>query len=231
MLPSIAHDNGHDNGLASVARALPVVGYHGPRRSIMVVDDDLHHLALVCNVFEPLGFAVITAPSAELALEMLAEFTPNLFILDIDMPGQDGWSLAQQLRDGTLVGVPIIMISGHAKDAETPKAQLALYDAFIAKPYNLDDLVMRTANLLKLELKLQDDITDEPIHAAALSSRKARELIKLALSGQANAIRRHLQELEDTKACPEPLLTTLKGQLASFDLKAMALELGMDTDG
>ena len=231
MLPSIADENCNEIGRASVDQALPVAGYLGPRRSIMVVDDDLHHLALVSHIFEPLGFAVITAASAEIALDMLADFTPDLFILDIDMPGQDGWSLAQQLRDGTLVGIPIIMISGHAKDAETPKAQLALYDAFIAKPYNLDDLVMRTANLLKLELKVQDDRTSEPTHATALSSRHATDLIKLALSGQATAIRKHLQELEDTQACPEPLLTTLKGQLASFDLKAMAQELKADANG
>ena len=231
MLPSIADENCNEIGRASVDQALPVAGYLGPRRSIMVVDDDLHHLALVSHIFEPLGFAVITAASAEIALDMLADFTPDLFILDIDMPGQDGWSLAQQLRDGTLVGIPIIMISGHAKDAESPKAHLALYDAFIAKPSNHDHFVMRTANLLKLELKVQDDRTSEPTHAAALSSRHATELIKLALSGQATAIRKHLQELEDTQACPEPLLTTLKGQLASFDLKAMAQELKADANG
>jgi len=154
MLPSMLHDTIHESGIASDARSLPVVGYAGPRRSIMVVDDDLHHLALVKHVFEPLGFAVVTAPNAEFARGLLGDFVPDLFILDIDMPGQDGWSLAQHLRHEKLVGVPIIMISGHAKDAEEPTEKLALYDAFISKPYNLDDLVMRAAELLKLELTL-----------------------------------------------------------------------------
>lgn len=231
MLPSIAHEGASENYIATEARPLSVVGYHGPRRSIMVVDDDLHHLELVSHVFEPLGFVVITATSAEVALDMLGDFKPHLFILDIDMPGQDGWSLAQQLRNGELVGVPIIMISGHAKDAETPVAQLALYDAFIAKPYNLDDLVMRAAELLKLEFKFENDIVKEHDYAAALSPRDISELIKLALSGQASAIRAHLQELEDTQACPEPLLVALKGQLASFDLMGMAQKLEAESDG
>lgn len=231
MLPSIAHDSIQESAIDTDARTLPVVGYHGARRSIMVVDDDLHHLALVSHVFEPIGFAVITASNAEIALDMLADFTPDLFILDIDMPGRDGWSLARQLRDGALVGVPIVMISGHAKDAEMPTEQLALYDAFIAKPYNLDDLVIRTAELLKLELKLRNDVVKAQDTPSELSAAHAASIVELARTGQASALRQMLQDLEDTKACPTQLLANLKGQLAAFDLNGMARQLEADANG
>lgn len=231
MLPSIAHDSIHEDSIARDARSLPVIGYHGARRSIMVVDDDLHHLALVSHVFEPLGFAVVTASNAEIALELLADFIPDLFILDIDMPGRDGWSLARHLRDGVLVGVPIIMISGHARDAKMPTEQLVLYDAFIAKPYNIDDLVIRTAELLKLELKLRNDAVEIQDQPSELSAEHATFIVELALSGQASALRQFLSELEETKACPTQLLATLKAQLTSFDLNGMARQLEVDVNG
>jgi len=151
MLPSLSADSVQENEIDTEARTLPVSGYRGPRKTIMVVDDDLNHLTLVSHILEPLGFAVVVAHSAELALEMLTDIAPDLFVLDIDMPGQDGWSLAKHLRSGDLVSVPIIIVSGHANDAAAPQPKLALYDAFVAKPYNVDDLIVRIADLLKID--------------------------------------------------------------------------------
>ncbi|WP_420863504.1 ATP-binding protein [Algirhabdus cladophorae] len=231
MLPSIAHGNLHETRIADDARSLPVTGYHGTRKTLMVVDDDLHHLTLISDVFEPLGFGVVTASNAEMALDMLSDIKPDLFILDIDMPGQDGWSLAQHLRDGALVAIPIIMISGHAKDAEAPTPQLALYDAFIAKPYNLDDLLIRVAELLKIELKLENTVIRHDKSGTGLEASETSELITMALSGQATALRTRLNELETAQACPPELLATLRENLASFDLKAMADNLKDHTNG
>ncbi len=225
MLPSITPDSIQDKAIKTDTRSLPVTGYHGARKSIMVVDDDLNHLALISHVFEPLGFAVICASDAETALELLTDFRPDIFVLDIDMPGRDGWSLAKELRSGTLVGIPIIMISGHAKDAEKPRPQLALYDAFVSKPYNLDDLIIRIGELLKLEFILEQDETGDQQSKTSLSGQDAKTLIQLALSGKASAIRAQLIQLETDHACPEPLMARLKSQLAAFDLQGIAKEL------
>lgn len=225
MLPSLPYESIHESEIASDAKSLPITGYRGPRKTVMVVDDDMHHLSLVSHVFEPLGFAVVCAASAEQALEMLADVTPNLFVLDIDMPGQNGWSLAQHLRDGDLVGIPIIMISGHAKDAEKPLPQLALYDAFISKPYNLDDLIIHVAELLKLELQLQSPEGPGPGDAGPLSQMDASKLIGFARSGQASAIRKMLVDLESNKSCPAPLLSALKEHLAEFNLNEIVQHL------
>mgnify|MGYP001799450513 CR=1 FL=1 len=225
MLPSLTQEPVGEGRIPTTAGTLPVVGYLGPRKTIMVVDDDAHHLTLVTSVFEPLGFGVVRAASAETALGMLTDITPNLFILDIDMPGQDGWSLARHLRDNGLENIPIIMISGHAKDAERPTPQLTLYDAFIAKPYSLDDLVFRTAELLKLDLQTQaDDEPDAPT-AIRLATKTGLQMIQLAQTGQASKLRVILADLEASRACPEPLLRRLKSCLADFDLKGIAAML------
>lgn len=222
MLPSLSQDPTAKEGIPPTAHTLPVIGYLGARKTIMVVDDDAHHLTLVTNLFEPLGFSVVVAASAEVAQEMLTDITPNLFILDIDMPGQDGWSLAQDLRASGLKTIPIIMISGHAKDVERPNPHLALYDAFITKPYSLDDLVFRAAGLLKLDLKTQTDDDDGTPIAAHLASHTAEHMIELARTGQASNLRRMLAELETERACPPAILSRLNKYLAEFDLAGIA---------
>jgi CheY-like chemotaxis protein len=52
-----------------------------------VVDDDHHHLTLVSQLFEPIGFSLVRAPTAEMAQTLLQDLRPDMFILDIDMPG------------------------------------------------------------------------------------------------------------------------------------------------
>lgn len=231
MLPSISHISLRESEIAAEARSLNVIGYRGPRKSIMVVDDDVHHLALVADLFEPIGFTVVTASNAELALTILEDFTPDLFVLDIDMPEQDGWSLAQNLRGGTLVGIPIIMISGHAKDAEMPLSRVALFDAFISKPYNVDDLVVRVAEFLKLDLRLHgDEVADLEIRRD-LSPEIAADLISFAHNGNAGAVRDLLVLLEAEQACPALLLADLKTKLEKFDLNGIVFHLESQTHG
>jgi len=225
MLPSLNADSVAPKDIAKDARTLPVAGYRGPRKTVMVVDDDLNHLALVSHILEPIGFSVVVAGTAELALDMLKDITPDLFVLDIDMPGQDGWSLAKQLRNSELIGVPIIMISGHAKDAEAPTPQLSLYDAFISKPYNLDDLVVRLSELLKIELDLSQTPPQSKAKQSPLSQSDVNALIRLAQTGQASGLRDRLQTLSEAASCPTPLLATLKMQLAAFDLAGMVRTL------
>ena len=229
MLPSLSQETTPKSGIPATARTLPVVGYLGPRKTIMVVDDDAHHLTLVAHVFEPLGFGVLVAPSAEVALEMLTDITPNLFILDIDMPGQDGWSLARHLRDNGLETIPIIMISGHAKDVERPTPHLTLYDAFITKPYSLDDLVFRTAGLLKLDLMTEADDEGATYAVADLAPQTAKRMIQLAQTGQASQLRRIIADLETEHACPPNLLAKLNTYLAAFDLPSIVEALESET--
>lgn len=222
MLPSLSADSILTEEIDQNARTLPVVGYRGPRKTIMVVDDDLNHLALVAHVLEPLGFSVVVADSAELALDMLTDIKPDLFVLDIDMPGLDGWAVAKQLRNSDLVAVPIIIISGHANVGEAPKRHIALYDAFISKPYNLDDLMVRVADLLKIELELiKDDNAPATQQPTGPWQGALIHLIELAKDGNAGAIRAQLAKLDDMQGIPVSLLQSLRGKLSDYDLPAI----------
>ena len=90
--------------LASVDRPTPPQAgadtgvYEGPRRTIMVVDDNEDHRAMMADILHPLGFNVMLAENGAACLEQTAIEPADLFLLDIRMPGIDGLQLLQQLQ-------------------------------------------------------------------------------------------------------------------------------------
>lgn len=131
--------------------------YNGRRRLVMIVDDDPAHLALMQTYLRPRGFNTVEAASTEAAQDLLAEITPDLFLLDIDMPGQSGWDLLRWLRVHGHPATPVVILSGHALEAQSGAPDIRLHDAFIAKPFILDDLLSRIDALLKLNRQPRAD--------------------------------------------------------------------------
>ncbi|MEO0989485.1 MAG: response regulator, partial [Pseudomonadota bacterium] len=195
---------------------LPVTGYEGPRKTLLAVDDDLNHLALLDRFLSDRGFVVLCASSVQMAEAMLKDALPHIILLDIDMPGRDGWSFAQSLRNGDHASTPIMMVSGHANEERKYRPEFGLHDAFLAKPYNLDDLVLRIAELLKIKLTL--DKNTEASKRRPLSSAEHTQLIDLAQIGHASALRSALEELRVSHAGPGPMLRDLQGKLEAFDM-------------
>ncbi len=115
-----------------------------PVHKILVVDDsktELHHLS---DVLGKRGYAVRTAASGEEALARLAEDKPDLILMDVVMPGQNGFQLTRAItRDPRFADVPVIMCT--SKNQETDKVcgmpQGARDD--IVKPVNADELVAK----------------------------------------------------------------------------------------
>nr|WP_272214206.1 ATP-binding protein [Marinicella sp. W31]MDC2877893.1 ATP-binding protein [Marinicella sp. W31] len=110
--------------LASIERPQPAriagdtaatAGYGGPRRTVMVVDDNADHRAMMRDILVPLGFNVLTVEDGETALDQLEDTMPDLFLLDIRMPGMNGWQLATTLRDQGITS-PIVMLSANIGD-------------------------------------------------------------------------------------------------------------------
>ena len=70
----------------------PVFGYHGPRKTIVITDDDPVQRDLLREVLTPLGFILLSAPDGPGCLALAQHCRPDLFLLDISMPGMDGWT-------------------------------------------------------------------------------------------------------------------------------------------
>jgi signal transduction histidine kinase/FixJ family two-component response regulator/purine-cytosine permease-like protein len=128
----------------------PVVGYAGPRRTICVVDDDPVLRGLLSDMLQPLGFRIYEAPNGNACLALVTEVSPDLFLLDIAMPGMDGLQLAAALRERGH-RQPILMLSADVQEQRRQPAGSAVYDEYLVKPVSNQQLLDRIGYHLKLE--------------------------------------------------------------------------------
>jgi CheY-like chemotaxis protein len=112
---------------------------------ILVVDDNDGGLLLASAVLEREGFRVDSAGSAEEVLERLNARLPDLILMDVQLPGQDGLSLTRQLKaDLATAGIPIVALTAHAMASDRDEALSAGCAGYISKPIDtrtLGDLV------------------------------------------------------------------------------------------
>ncbi|MBD2039390.1 response regulator [Microcoleus sp. FACHB-672] len=111
---------------------------------LLVVDDDPDTISLLTFLFEADGAELIAANSASEALQALKFFKADILISDIKLPEEDGYALIAKIRtlDAERGGnIPAIAMSGYVRDEDSREALSAGYDAHIAKPVNLDELV------------------------------------------------------------------------------------------
>jgi excisionase family DNA binding protein len=116
---------------------------------VLIVDDDPRVREFVRVNLEMDGYTVREAGNADEGLAVLDDEPPDLILLDVMMPGVDGWEMLRRVHERHGMGsIPVIMFSGQAEisndDAVARGAQ-----AFLGKPFNPQDLVARTKELLR----------------------------------------------------------------------------------
>lgn len=219
MLPSVVSSVFGAQGALPEPSNLVASGYEGPRKTILAVDDDTNHLALLDKFLSDFGFVVLCASSADMASAMLTDAMPHIILLDIDMPGRDGWSFAKSLREGPHASTPIIMVSGHAGEERQHRPELGLHDAFVAKPYSLDDLLLQISELLKIRLIV--DAQHDDSERLPLSPDDRIKLVDLAQLGHASALRTALDSLRASRRGDHALMHELTSKLERFDMAGM----------
>lgn len=114
---------------------------------IMAVDDDKEILRILKRILELEGYDVAVAPDGGSALELLEEWQPDLVILDIIMPGLDGFQTLKRIRQRS--SIPIIMLTAKC-DVTTLNDALALgADDYVRKPFATRELVARVQAKLR----------------------------------------------------------------------------------
>ena len=119
--------------------------------TILAVDDQPANLRLLDAVLSPRGYRVIRATSGEQALELLPSSDVDLVLLDIVMPGIDGYEVCRRIRSAPETAfLPVVMItaSGHQEKARAIEAGA---DDFVSKPFDQSELLARVASLARIK--------------------------------------------------------------------------------
>ena len=118
---------------------------------ILVVDDIPENVRLLEAVLVPRGYKVVAANNGAEALDLVESERPDLILLDVVMPGMDGYAVCQRLRESEETAVlPVIMVTSSIGEEKT-KAIEAGADDFIPKPFNHDELLTRVRSLLRIK--------------------------------------------------------------------------------
>jgi excisionase family DNA binding protein len=116
---------------------------------VLIVDDDERLREYVRVNLEMEGYAVREAGNAEEGLSVLEEATPDLVLLDVMMPEVDGWEMLRRVQERHGVGsIPVIMFSGKAEEQAEGEAAARGAQGFIGKPFNPQQLIDQTKQLL-----------------------------------------------------------------------------------
>jgi class 3 adenylate cyclase len=127
------------------------------KSTVLVVDDQPPNVRLLEAILAPRGYDVRTAGSGEEALRLIAEDDIDLVLLDILMPGLDGYEVCRRIREQVDTAyLPVVMVTASG-DEQKVKALEAGADDFLTKPVNQSELLARVASLARIK-RYQDTI-------------------------------------------------------------------------
>ncbi|HEY0962606.1 MAG TPA: ATP-binding protein [Pseudomonadales bacterium] len=219
------------NPAAAAFPSRMICGYEGRRRTILVVDDEPIHRGLMFDLLNPLGFTTIEARDARSCLDVLREVQPDLFLLDVSMPGIDGLQLAAELREQGYTA-PIVMISADAQEHHRHPQQKANHDDYMVKPINNQKLVERIGQLLALEWRYSDLPQATPRAPAAAPALDRlpdhpllRELLAHAQIGHRSGVTATLGAIEDAELIDGDVLKRFRDLSARMDYARLASTL------
>jgi adenylate cyclase len=160
--------------------------------TVLAVDDQPQNLRLLDAVLSPRGHRVVTATSGEEALALLGQLIPDVVLLDVVMPGIDGYEVCRRIRDNPATAfLPIIMITASG-DQEKITSLRAGADDFVSKPFDQAELLARVASLARLK-RYHDLINRQAEELKRWNAElEARVDAQLAELQRANRLRRFL---------------------------------------
>ncbi len=145
---------------------------------ILIVDDDRTLTAMLSELLRTEGFDCAVANNGADALRQERELAPQLVVLDVMMPGDDGIATLRKLRDTS--AVPVLMLTAMGEDDDRILGFEAGADDYLAKPFSPRELVLRIRAILRRTNESSPDEVDADIHAGPLVIEPAKERARCA---------------------------------------------------
>jgi CheY-like chemotaxis protein len=116
---------------------------------ILIIEDTENNRVLLSRRLSPRGYDIITAADAEKGLALVATEKPDLVLMDVGLPGMNGWEATRQLKSNAATRhVPVIALTAHAMDGDREKALAAGCDDYEIKPIDFNCLFKKMDALL-----------------------------------------------------------------------------------
>jgi signal transduction histidine kinase/DNA-binding NarL/FixJ family response regulator len=199
-----------------------VYGYGGPRKTILITDDDPTHRDLLREVLAPLGFILLSAPDGPGCLALAQHCRPDLFLLDISMAGMDGWTVAETLRANGHHQARILMVSASALEAHGAPLAQPFHDGYLMKPIDIPRLLETVRQLLRIEWQYEADQVAQPLWKLESGSRPpvkyVEELIGLGQLGYVRAIQLKLDQIGTEHPEHADFVSQMRALVDRFDL-------------
>jgi len=212
-------------------------GYAGARRRVLVVDNEEVDRELLRQLLEPAGFLVQQAASGEEALQVLRGLPvgarPDAILMDLAMPGIDGWETIRRLRAEDLSGAPVAIVSANAFDRRLDNDLGIGPDDYVLKPVRGEELLGWLGRVLALDWH-DEAAPQKPASAIASAEAPAAVLPELtslqALAeqvrvGYPRGIHRWLDHIEANEPACTEFTQRLRGLASRFQLDAMAADI------
>lgn len=206
----------------------PIVGYEGPRKTILVADDGWENCSVLTNLLRPLGFTVIDARNGREAVERAIEHQPDLILLDLVMPYLDGYGALKQIRANPATSqTTVFAFSAKVFERDKQRSQQAGFDDFVPKPVDLDALLTKIGQHLKLSWQTQTSSAAPTTPAArpAMESVQLPEpvqletLYELARLGDIQGILAEVVRIEQTSPAYQSFADSIRQAAAEFDTR------------
>ncbi|WP_336367903.1 hybrid sensor histidine kinase/response regulator [Marinobacter sp. C2H3] len=203
------------HGAAPRSPAAPrrrIYGYHGPRRKLLVVDDDDSHRQVIRALLAPLGFEIVDLNNPLEVTAALEQHRPDLMLLDVSMPGRDGWEVLEEVR-ARKSALPVVMVSADAQEGQHGPDTPRHHDDYLIKPVRLDALLDSLARLLALTWRFEkspDPLARPPVPTAGELALPGPDicarLASLARIGHRKGLLEVLDELRQQPDAPTAFL-------------------------
>ncbi len=119
-------------------------------QTVLIIDDEPELLKLLDYNLTKSGYLALSAKDGPAGLEMARKHAPDLVILDVMMPGMDGWEVCKKLRqDPATASIPLIMLTAKAEEADRVLGLELGADDYLTKPFGVRELLARVKALLR----------------------------------------------------------------------------------
>ncbi len=190
--------------------------------TILIVDDDATNIELLAFILED-EYKIMTAESGEMAIEIALTHTPELILLDVQMPGLDGYQTCLKLKENNVTkNCPVIFVSANDSEEETKKGYEVGAVDYVVKPINAKEIRDKVRlNIAKNSLEAQDEgpIISEMLDGDPKITQLVKNLVD-ELPSWLEAIKQSFQDKNwvETKRN----MHVLKGTAGSFGFPAVS---------